>query len=159
MAKNTESTTSLSDDLTIVSIDHEAGEVLVDRSGRECGPKARFAPGMDARTKGTLQTAFRLGYEIRHADGVTKSAHEWAAEYGYERFLTAKPKKAKKASRKQQALAITEVKVGRHWYKIDEARISTLTAEGGDLEIDYTTAKGESKTTKVPAAQVTERTR
>lgn len=140
---------NLSDDLTIVSIDDEAGEVLVDRSGRECGPKARFAPGMDARTKGTLQTAFRLGYDIRHADGVTKSAQEWAKDYGYERFLTAKPKKIRKGT-----LPFSEVKVGRHWYKVESTRI-----DGKDTVVDYKNAKGEAKQAVLDLDVIDARTR
>lgn len=145
MAKNTE-TKNLSDDLTIIEIDEEAGEVLVDRSGRPCGPKARFAPGMDARTKGTLQTAFRLGFNIRHVgQGVTKSAQEWAKDYGYERFLTAKPKR-----RRSNAPKFTSVKVGRHWYDID--KITGSKTDG--FEVTYTTAKGETKTVSIPVEKM-----
>ena len=112
----------VSDDLTIIEIDHERGEVFVESSGRPCSLKARFAPGMDARTKGTLQTAYRLGYAI-NCEGLIKDAEGWAQVYGYERFLTmkkVKPAKAAKTPKGKNVFGegVTEVKAGRWWYPV-----------------------------------------
>ena len=85
MSKTSE-TTNICQCLTITSEDEH-----VIHAGT-CGQpvKNRFAPGHDARTKGTLQKAFRTDREIISAK-VRDTAQDWAKVYGYERYLTPKP--------------------------------------------------------------------
>jgi hypothetical protein len=142
MATKTETAPTYSQDLTVAFIDEDRKLVITERSGRTCGPKSRFSPGMDARTKGTLQTAFRLGFKLLLPDGSTSTAEAAAKSFGLERFLTAKPKRVRSTS----TLPYTEVKVGRSWRPVVKA-----TKKGDGFRVTYQPAKGEPKTVEAEA--------
>ena len=101
-----------------------------------CGgtTRATFAPGHDARTKGTLQKAFRTGRQI-NMDGQQYTAEELAKVYGYERFLVAAPVRKRSTKKSNDPIM---VKLGRWTYEaaaVDEV-------EDG-FEVTYLDKKGE----------------
>ena len=141
------------------------------------GKKSRFAPGDDARLKGVLQRATRAGkqtIQVEGVDGKTRRVNvpELVAEMGWG-YLMAEPegrtKKPKKATTDEVAdlepeeadeaePALTDLaiesgvaKIGRATYQVD---ILSKSKDGSKLEIQYTTKKGDVKTTTIDADKV-----
>ncbi len=125
------------------------GTIVAGPCGAKVGAKSRFQPGHDARTKGTLQKAFRAGAKIE-VGGTAHTAQALAKEFGYERFLTAKPER----KRSTPALSFGEVKVGRTWRSVLKATKQgdgfRVTADGGKgkepVVVELTAEDVESKT-------------
>jgi hypothetical protein len=115
MAKNTTKTQNLCECLTIIA-EHD-DRLIVGSCG---GPTARrFQPGHDARTKSTLQKAYRNNQRLWMQDGSTAIAAEAAKWFGYERYLTDAPKRKSRAKNSSNDTPETRVvKIGRWTYPL-----------------------------------------
>ena len=132
MSKN--NSTKICQCLTIVTEDEQT---IVARScGGDTGKT--FAPGHDARTKGTLQKAFRTGRQIL-VNGEYHSAEDLAKGYGYERFLTPAPVRKSRKSRKTDEPI--KVKLGRWTY--DAVSLDEL--DEGGFEVVYVNKGGDTQ--------------
>lgn len=121
------------------------GTIVAGTCNEQVGAKARFRPGHDARTKGTLQLAYRAGVRIERG-GVNHSVQNLADEYGYARFLTAAPKRSRKSAKPAtDAPAWYMVKVGRWWRPL----VKVVKAGNENSLVVYTTAKGDEVEARV----------
>lgn len=139
-----------------------------------CGAQTRrtFAPGHDAKLKGTLIRLHRAGLPyVRIVNGTRQEIEpmQHAKLYGWGHLLTAQAKRGvklptEKAAKATEARPVedlplhqpqakangpVEVKVGRWWYDV----VSYEVLEGGGFEIEYT-RKGHDAAAKTTVKSV-----